>query len=388
MAWAATRSGMSRRTLALGGLVHTIADAGDGADLARLQAMPMAGAWVSLSIASRPDYWAASRIHGEHGVVLIRRPTGEPVGMCARSVRRAYVDGAVRSLGYFGELRVADPRRRRPGLFRNGYEAMRRLLHEPARTPFYLTAIAEGNAAAMRLLTSGLPGIPTYRPAGGITTLALSARARTVRRESAAREFDIRAADEGDLAEIVSCLERNHRRYQFAPVWTADDLRDPGLARNLSLADFLLARRAGKVIGCLAIWDQRPFKEVVVAGYRRGLARWRPAVNVAATCMGWPRLPGAGSTLEQAFLSHVAVDDDDPAVLVALIRRAQIEARRRGIALLLIGLGEGNPMLAPVQTKLPHRAYRSRLYLAHWADGGEAVARLSARVPHPEVAVL
>lgn len=385
MAGSVAKSSLSPRDIHAGGLIHSIAGPADADDIVRLQSLPMDGRWLRLALSSRPDYWRAAAIQGEHGAVLIRRPNGALAGMCARSVRNAYIDGEVRALGYFGELRVADPRHPRPRLFRDGYTSMRHLLHEPHRTPYYLTAIAEGNDAAIRLLTSGLAGIPTYRPIGTFNTLAVATGAGSLSRVPGRTPVPVEQATRCDLDAIVRCLARNHARYQFAPAWSAKELASlPGLQPE----DFLIVRRGGEITACLALWDQRSFKQVTVAGYAPRLARWRRIVNLAAPLTGMPRLPPEGSVLAQAFLSHVAADGDDPGLLIALIAEARRQAHARGLDLVLIGLADANPMLQPVLQAVRARIYRSKLFLVHWTDGAQAAARLAARVPHPEAAIL
>ena len=85
----------------------------------------------------------------------------------------------------------------------------------------------------------------------------------------------------------------------------------------------MVATRAGRVVGCVARWDQRRFKQVVVRGYSRRIARWRPFVNAAGRWLGVPPLPAVGDRLELAYLSHLAVDGDNADVAVALVAAAR-----------------------------------------------------------------
>jgi hypothetical protein len=132
------------------------------------------------------------------------------------------------------------------------------------------------------------------------------------------------------------------------------------------------------------MWDQRGFKQVIVRGYSRRLARLRRVVNLAGPWVGVPTLPAVGRPLEFVYLSHVAVDDDRPDVTAALVS----EARRRipdSVSYMVTTFAEGSPMLSAAGR---HRRYRSALYLACWADGSHVVESLDARLPHPEVAIL
>ena len=106
-------------------------------------------------------------------------------------------------------------------------------------------------------------------------------------------------------------------------------------------------------MGCLALWDQTGFKQVVVRGYAPRLERLRPWINrspVASSAT--PRLPDPGEALPHAYLSHVAVDEDDPDVFEALAEAAYAEARVRGLAYVVAGFAAGHPFL-PGPAALP-----------------------------------
>jgi hypothetical protein len=191
------------------------------------------------------------------------------------------------------------------------------------------------------------------------------------------------------LSDIAQCLQRNYARFQFAPVWRQDTLTCPSRARGLQLSALYLALRRGQVIGCLAKWDQTAFKQVVIRGYGQRLARWRPLLNRIGPLIGMPRLPAIGTTIHHAYLSHVAVDGDDPEVFLHLLTSALTDAARSGYAFLVAGLAERHPLLKVVRRLGCRLEYRSLLYLVYWPDEANAVPRLDPlRVPHVEVATL
>src|SRR6202034_3474548 len=102
------------------------------------------------------------------------------VGFGSRSIRLRYVNGRPEPIGYLGSLRVLKGHRNR-GLVARGYKFLHEL-HGDQRTSLYLTTIAAGNDAVIRLLTSRRAGLPAYHYAGDYCTLAipLTRRRRTV----------------------------------------------------------------------------------------------------------------------------------------------------------------------------------------------------------------
>ncbi len=306
------------------------------------------------------------------------------LGMGGRTVLAAWVNGRATRLGYLGQLRLDRGCRGRTGMLKAGYRLLREL-HGDGATPFYVTTIIEDNRPARRLLEAGLEGLPTYRALEPFVTLALPVARRRGRPRSG---LPVGRAAAGDLEAIAECLGRNAPRYQFAPCWTREDLMSERRCRDLRPEDFHLVRRQGRVTGCLALWDQRGFKQTIVRGYGRRLRLARPLVNRLAPWLGVPRLPPPGGEVRSAFVSHVAVDEDDPGTLLALLESARDGAAERGLDYLILGFARRNPLLAVVRRAFPHREYASMLYLVHWEDGTGAAAAMDDRVPHLEVAIL
>src|SRR5262249_51927705 len=140
----------------------------------------------------------------------------------------------------------------------------------PGEEPFDLTSILADNAPALRLLGAGVPGLPTYRLLARFVTVVIPAwRSQRARPGVAGR-----AARAEDFLEIAACLERNARRFQLARRFSARDLLSPERSPGLRPEDLYVALDGGRVVGTAALWDQAPFKQVVVRGYAPGLARW------------------------------------------------------------------------------------------------------------------
>lgn len=358
----------------------------DAAIRALLRSHPMDGT-IRLTLEREPSVWLAAVVEGRrHHTVVLREPSsGRLVAMGSRAVRLAWVDGRPAWLGYLAQLRRLPEARAHRRTLAQGYAACE-ATRQADELAYDLTAIVSDNRAARRLLERGLPGLPVYRPWSELVTLTFPVGRRPRRPPGR-----VERGSEELLPAIAACLERNGRRYQFAPVWRPSDLGDPARCRGLSPGDFFVVRGSGGegVVGCLALWDQRAFKQVVVRGYAPPLGRLRPLVNAFLRLRGRPRLPAPGRPLALAFLSHLAVDGDRPEVLVELTRAARAEAGVRGLDYLSLGLARDNPMLPAMRRAFPARELRSLLYLVHRRDAGaDEVAVLDGRCCHVEVATL
>jgi hypothetical protein len=350
-----------------------------------LRENPMQGN-VRLSLEREPDAFVAASAEGHpHHVVVARDPakTGL-VGMGHRAVMDVFLNGAPARVGYLSQLRVDGAYRGRRRLLARGY-ALLASGRAPGEEPFDLTSILADNAPALRLLGAGVPGLPRYRLLARFTTVVIPTSSRRSRR----RFVPVETARPEHLLEIARCLERNAKRFQLARRWSAPDLISPDRCPGLRVEDFRLAFGGdGRLLGAAALWDQSAFKQVVVRGYSPALARWRPWINRGASLVGAPRLPEAGTIVRQAFLSHVAVDGDDPGVFEGLLQGILDDARQAGLSYLVAGFAEGHTLLAVARRRSWAREQASLLHVVHAEDGASAASRLDDRVPHAEVALL
>jgi hypothetical protein len=380
-----TRRAGRARGRAGGRFVFGIAATGDDPEIRQLLRETSFPGSVRLSLEREPDSLAAAGIEGDvHDVIVARdRATGQLAGMASRSSRERYVNGGVSRVGYLGQLRVAPAFRRHAALFDGGFELCRGLDRHDGASLCLASVVAE-NVKARRLLERGRPGWPVFRVVDRLVTFVIPARPGRVTRNAIA----VVRGDRIGSSDIAAVLERCNRRYQFAPCWPARDLESPGLARGLQAQDFVIALRRGSLTGCLAVWDQRAFKQVVVRGYSRAVGRVRPLINLFAPVSGIARLPPAGSQLQFAYLSHLAVEDDDPEIAVALAEEGLRVARDRELDYVALGLSAAGPLAASIRRRFAHRSYESLLYVVFWPDDAGVADGLDGRPSHPEIAVL
>jgi hypothetical protein len=343
---------------------------------------------IALSFEREPCFFTASALEGLfHQTLVARAADGTVIATGSRAVRPCFVNGAALPVGYMSLLRVAPDARLGGALSKvlaRGFDLYHEL-HRDGRTLFYLVSVMEGNRAAERLLTAGLVGWPTLRPWARLVTHCI-AIGRPRRLPPLSDGLRLMQGRTDLLPEIAACLQRAGTQRQLMPVWKVDDLMDMA-ALDLDASSLWVVRCAGRVVGCAARWNQRRFKQTVVRGYGRRLAALRPWINAAGWVLGRPPLPPVGAQVRFAFLSHLAVDGDDPQVGAALIAAVYNAAATAGDHYLMLGLAADDPRRAwldrYVTVDLP-----SRLYLASWEDGHAAAAAVDGRCPGVEIAVL
>ena len=341
---------------------------------------------IRLSLEREPNAFHAAGISGDTFQMMLASG-GEPRHVIASGGRfelENWINGAPQRIGYFGELRAEGGLRTRRKLLFGSYRKMREF-HDAGNVKFYLTTIIEDNERARRLLEAGLGDMPAYRPLETMITFTIPARLGARR---LARKHAVRQAFPADCEAIVERLAAHGSRHQFYPVWTQEVMASETRCRGLDIDDFTVWTEKDEIRACLALWDQRNFKQTVIRGYAPRLGRTRPFFNIVAPLIGRPRLPAPGARLESAFLSHLAIDEDDDEGLVALIAAACGQARRRGIDYVMLGMATRHPLAAVIRKRFPCYEYVSMIYVVFWEDGREAADALDGRLPHPEVAIL
>jgi hypothetical protein len=348
-------------------LSFALATEADDAEIRRLfRENPMAGR-ISLSFEHEPNWFSEAGQPEQTKQTIIAREEGRVVcaGFC--SIRRNFVNGAPRQVGYLGGLRLCSSNAGRFDILRRGYDFFR-TLQSDSPADFYFTSIASDNQPARRFLERALPGMPAYEFIGEFVTLLIPSRFRSL------AQAPVPSAD-----ELITLLNHHGSRHQFAPCWSSGELRT---------GDFRFVQQRGEIVACAALWDQRAFKQTVVRGYAPELALVRPALNLAARITGGPRLPAVGQTLANAFVSHLSVAPDEPDALINLLAELRALGAQRRIELLTLGFASNDPHLNTVRRNFRSREYRSRLYVVRWPKIGRPASDLDARVLAPEVALL
>ena len=268
---------------------------------------------------------------GVHQTIVARQGTASDItAIATRSVRQRFVNGEEHPVGYLSQLRIAPGYRRHRRLLDAGFDYCRRL-HQDDAARVYLASVVADNAAALKLLSRQAPGWPRFRPVATLTTLAIPVRHG--RLPAACAES---AHSNEDVQRAIGCLLRNGPRLQFSPVWTPMRSTEPlPVFRTTS---FVSPSATGTSLAVRRSGISEPF------------VRSSSAVTAAAgdvemvgqcdsTMDRMPTLPPIGRRLEFGYVSHLAVDDDDPDVACALICRGvrirQAEGaglRRRGVA--------------------------------------------------------
>lgn len=356
----------------------------DDAALRRRMAEDWLPGHIGVSFRREPSYFAACRVQGDEVQVIKCVDTQHEriAGLASRALRRLWINGRPQRAGYLADLR-AHPDYRNGTLLGRGYRYLRQL-HAADPVPLYYTMILDGNAHARRILTSGRAGLPRYRHLGRFLTPAVhldlprpSIRLPGMRLTTARAE---------QVPDILRFIQSRYRQRQFAPAWTDTDLDGAGYP-GLRPEDIYLAMRGTRIVGTLAAWDQRAFRQTHVERYSPLLRGLRPFYNGLARITPLRPLPREGQAVPHFYLAAIAIEDDDPRIFRALLRHLY-RARRCGPWHYFIGgLHERDP-LAGELLRYRHIPAAGHLYSVQFDDSGDAALSLDERVPYVEAGSL
>jgi hypothetical protein len=335
---------MGEVLLQLGGVTIRTADRNDGAALCELLRRVHIHAALDITQERDPDFFRLLDMHqGNSEVLLAESKDGKVSGVGSLSVRPAWAFGEKTHAGYLGDLRIV-PGSRTAAVMPRAYKILLERARDRYGAELFYTVIFDDNEAAKKALVERKGKKREDQPLYSVMTpFAMTNVQFTLPKGKPLRP--IAHAKDGDFDELLSFLAAKNEQRLMGEVLNPDRLR----ARfhtwpNFGLDSFLIARREGKICGCLAPFDTDPFKRTRVLGYYRRMRWVRSVFDLGAKVMRYPALPPPGESFRFRFLSHLEIDGDDPAILRDLLLEAYREHAAERIHFLSAMIPRGSPL--------------------------------------------
>lgn len=293
---------------------------------------------LMLSFQHKPYYFKAAMTGNKETqtILCIDKAKNEIVGIGARCIRDAYVDGKKQQIGYLANLRGTDRLRGSTLLFR-GYEYLHKL-HGDGKAVFYTTCILEDNKTAQRILTSGLPGLPVYEEYGKLQTFLIPIYGCF----SKPLTSPVTKANPEDMHKLAEFINEQNALFNFSPCYTINEIRHKNL---------FIYKHNGKIMGVAGVWDQSSYKQTVIASIEPMTFK--------------VKFPGV---LKSIYLSFTAVKDDDPLIFTALLDKIKSDWSSKGFMYLNAGFDSRRINLTRVLKLAAEKLLESRLYLVYWKN--------------------
>lgn len=372
---------MSANAVFFKDIVFKIADSADDENLKMILRQNDMESWIRLAFEREPSFFSADNLMGESYSVIAHKANNasDIIGMYSCTHLPVHINTQVEYLGYLAGLRIDRKYRRKIRYVKNGYQSIQSLVPVKGTLPIWFSSIASENQQARNLLEAGLKGLPEYSFIGEMKSLAIS-----VKQSKNTQILSVVSAD--DIDELITFYNEQVKSYQFSAVLNKQWLNSLQASQGLSLQDFFIVREHGQIIACLAIWDQRKFKQTVVRGYRFPLDRLTGLYNLYAAITKRASLPGVGEKLEQVYLSFVAVDENYQHLFLDVLQDALYKVKQKNSIIAVIGLSSENPLTEIIEQHFHVHSYKTCIEKVTWQDHAEFV--LNSRRVQPEIAIL
>jgi hypothetical protein len=343
-----------------GPLRFALATDADDAELRALLRRSVVPGAVRVAFTREPRYRDGEALCGAVERTIIARADAQLVALGRCSVRSVHRNGVAGPIGYLSELRTLPAAPHGAQVLRDGYDFLRDMLHD-VEMDGCVTSIATDNAHARRVLECGHRfGLPRYTFLADLVTLVVPA-ARAHHTASVA-PLRVHVSEHDQLRDFLATRARD---MQLSLLWdnsTWESLRHHGITES----DFCVVRRAGRIVGAAALWDQRAFRQIVIDGYHGALQWARPFLNVASAVTGMLALPAVGATLPQLPVLGLASADD--AALLELWQALRADATASNATCVTVTRDARDPLLRTLQQVRGTRAYHTRLYDVRWRN--------------------
>ncbi len=310
----------------------------DAAGISRLLTESTQGfAMPAFALDRADDIFRIMEVRGTGWKLIVARDTeqaGRLGAYASVAYRPCYVNGISREVPHLLDVFFSPA-------YRNGMLLARSFAFVKANAlqgdEYAQTQVCIDNHVALGAFTSGRGGLPTYLPYGdhAFITLPLGDVPGMGRAGSAARRIEVRRA----VASDIHVLEAFHRQWgpakQFYPLYDFANLGS-GYYRGLTIGDFFLGFRNGRLAGVAGTWDQQEFKSTHYLA--------SPPSQADSEEVGDKPL----------FLHSVLTEENDPAVMAALIDGIRADFASSPYGFLALGLDAKDPLRYGLE-HVPHK---------------------------------
>jgi GNAT superfamily N-acetyltransferase len=311
-----------------------------------------------------PDFFVGANVIGDEFILTVADDDERPdvlAGLTVISGRELYISGQKRRVHYSGDTRV-DPFYRRRGIASNLFIEQKKF-----RTGEDLLQgiVLKENTAPLDAAAKTADGVLfSYWISHAIETSFIFVRKQAPRIPAG---VSIRAATPADAPAMQAFFDREAPRRNGYPVYSFAKLMagDPYYA-GLKIGDYALAMRGSEIVGMLAGWNQKAYKQTRIVGFKPAIRLLRPLYNLYVGLAGGFKLPNVGGALNYLTLYNTLIAGDDTAVYQGLIDWIMAHQGQQYDAL-ATGLTHGDPLEA-----VPRGYKRQKLFSSHfWLSYGD-----------------
>jgi hypothetical protein len=311
-----------------------------------------------------PDFFTGAKVIGDEFVLAVADDDERPdvlAGLTVISGRELYISGKPRRVYYSGDTRV-DPYYRRRGIASDMFIEQKKY----RKSDELLQGIVlKENTAPLDAAAKAADGVLfRFWISHTIETSFIFVRKIKPRIPAG---VTLRAATAADAPAMQAFFDREAPRRNGYPLYNFEKLlAGDAYYAGLKIGDYALALHNGQIIGMMAGWNQKAYKQTRIVGFKPILQVLRPVYNLYVGLMGGFKLPPVGGVLNYLTLYGTLVAGDDTAVHRALIDWIMANQGQKYDAL-AIGVTQGDPLC-----ETPRGYKRQKLISSHfWLSYGD-----------------
>ena len=313
----------------------------DAAQLLKIYECGEYSGHISVLFTRRPDPYVSLMHEGDKVVIPIvtDKENGMIVGMGACMIRKAYINGEVKNVGYLAGLKGLPEYRKRVPYILDVY----RFLQEQTKdaVDIYYTTILQENVAAQKMLEKKRKNMPEYRNMGEYTVYCF--------KTGKAAQTKGYTLEKGRIADLELMRGGSASNFNFSP---ADACLHGLRAEDI----FTLRNEQGKVVGACGVWNQQSYKQYIVTEYT-GI--YKLLKRAPLKLFGYPSFPRENVPANYGSIALLTVEDDNPRLAEQLV--SIVAEKSQKFDFLMLGLMEDHPYAGFMHT-FKSIQYRSRAY--------------------------
>jgi hypothetical protein len=311
-----------------------------------------------------PDFFIGSNVIGTEWVLVVaidHDRNDAMAGLTVMSGRDVFISGKVRKVFYSGDTRV-DPYYRRRGIATEMFQVQKKY-----KTPDDLLQglVVKENVAPIKAGRTAEKGVFFNDWFSHTIETSFMFMRKGAPRVPAGVE--IRLATNADAPLMQAFFDKEAPRRHGYPVYSFEKLiaKDPFYA-GLSMSDFALAFKGGQLVGMMAAWNQKAYKQTRIMGFKPLIAAVRPLYNLYSKIFGGFNLPPVGGALNYLSLYNILIANDDKELFQGMIDWVMVH-QGKGFDAVATAMAQGDPL-----DEVPRRYKRQKLFTSHfWLSYGD-----------------
>ena len=260
-----------------------------------LESTPAKGS-IELLYTRRPNAFLSYQMESDEAYVYVVKEEDKTLGTVAEIVRRVYIGGEIKKLGYVCGLKTAPE-------YEGNVNWVKTFIQNLVKEDIdcYFCSIINENETARKLFEKKRKRTMNMNFLTGYTTYMLTPYFRF---KVKSKGYEFSQICKEDEKEVLEFLNKEGRKKDFFPV--IDNLSQ---FTDLESNDFYVLKKDNRIVAVGALWKQTGYRQYIVKKYR-GLLKFGRCINPVLKLLGYISLPKENEVLKFPMLSFFISEEN------------------------------------------------------------------------------